>query len=92
MSMNANGYHDIEFIIDKGLDVFRSLTGDIDRDLGHRLYCKRIKPVGFDPCRISIDTVPLEVACPTLGHLATARIAGTEEKKFDAIIHSRTMN
>ena len=83
----ANGHHEIERDVAKFGDVLGSLAGNIHARLGHDADRIGVQAVRFDPSGIRLDGIALEFACPSLGHLAAAGIAGAEKKNLRLVVH-----
>src|SRR6266550_7417601 len=66
------------------------MLGPLARDrharLGHDLHRPHVHPVRLDTGRIRFDLLSLELARPSLGHLAAAGIPGAQEQNFQSSI------
>ena len=62
----------------------RVVLGNVHPRFRHDLHRVRVHPVLLDPRRVGFDHVSLEVARPSLSHLAAARVAGAQEQHADA--------
>ena len=72
--------HVVKWNVFQILNVLRLLVCNVDTCLGHDLHRAGIQSMGFDASRVGFELIGFQFPCPTLGHLASARIPGTKKK------------
>ncbi len=88
MGMIADRYYVIKVLPGKFSSCLRSLGRDINACFGHDLDGFIIHPMFLDPGRMRFDHITFQMFCPSFGHLAPARVAGTEKKDLSFIFRN----
>ena len=83
----ADRHHVVKLDGEQLVDVLGAVLGDVHAGLGHHLHGERVESMGFDPRRVGLDLVALEVPSPALSHLAAAGISRAEEEDFQSVAH-----
>ena len=83
VGMAADGDDVIKVDFLEFIEMLGTVSRDVYTGLGHDPYGFRVESMGFDSGGVRLDTVGQKVPCPSLGHLASAGVAGTEKENLD---------
>ncbi len=56
----------IEYQIGEIIYLLRGMLGDVYTGLGHNFYGIRVQPSCFDPCRVGVYFIALQMTCPAI--------------------------